>query len=156
FCELNGFEKPNDIKAQNLINACAVAVCKECPDIILAYGFGDEYSFIFKRDTDHFSRRASKLLSVIVSLFTSSYGMKWIEFFPHKDMRSSALFEGEVLCLKASTDIQAYLATNKKNVSKLPTDNSTRGGKFAFLSMGRVTIYTLYPNIYQWAGLPEN
>ncbi|PWA84570.1 2-oxoglutarate (2OG) and Fe(II)-dependent oxygenase superfamily protein [Artemisia annua] len=34
------FEKPNDIKAQNLINACAVVVCKECRDIILAYGFG--------------------------------------------------------------------------------------------------------------------
>ncbi|PWA94480.1 tRNAHis guanylyltransferase [Artemisia annua] len=95
FCQLNGFEKPSDIKAQNLMNACAVEVCKECPDIILAYGFGHEYSFIFKKDFDYYSRRAR---------------MKWTEFFPHNDMRSSALFEGEVLCLKESKDIQAYLA----------------------------------------------
>nr|GEV85308.1 tRNA(His) guanylyltransferase 1-like isoform X1 [Tanacetum cinerariifolium] len=101
------------------INACAVPVCKEFPDIILAYGFDDEY-----RDTDHYSRRASKLVSVIVSLFTSSYRMKWIEFFPHNDMRSSALFEGEVLCLKASTDIQAYLAYKQEECDEKNLKNT--------------------------------
>ncbi|GKD89232.1 putative serine/threonine/dual specificity protein kinase, catalytic domain-containing protein [Tanacetum coccineum] len=49
--------------------------------------------------------------------FTSSYRMKWIEFFPHKDIRSSALFE-EVLCLKASTIIQAYLAYKQEECLK--------------------------------------
>ncbi|GJZ43730.1 hypothetical protein Tco_0590985 [Tanacetum coccineum] len=47
---------------------------------------------------------------------TSSYRMKWIEFFPHKGIRSSALFE-EVLCLKASTIIQAYLAYKQEECS---------------------------------------
>nr|GEZ98018.1 tRNA(His) guanylyltransferase 1-like isoform X1 [Tanacetum cinerariifolium] len=34
---------------------------QEFPNIILAYGFGDEYRFIFKKDTNHYSRRANWL-----------------------------------------------------------------------------------------------
>nr|GEX28652.1 tRNA(His) guanylyltransferase 1-like isoform X1 [Tanacetum cinerariifolium] len=110
FSQVNEFEKPNDEKAQNLMNSCAVSMCQELPHIILAYGFGSEYSFIFRKETDHYKRRASKLLSVIASLFTSAYRMKWAEFFQNKDMRSGASFEAEVLCLKRTSDIQAYLA----------------------------------------------
>nr|GFB89748.1 hypothetical protein [Tanacetum cinerariifolium] len=62
-------------------------------------------SFILRQEIDH----ASELVSVIVSLFTSSYRMKWVEFFPNKDKRSGASFDKEVLCLKRS-EIQAYLA----------------------------------------------
>lgn len=38
-----GLEKPNDKRALNLMNAAAVAVLKEFPDIRLAYGISDEY-----------------------------------------------------------------------------------------------------------------
>ena len=38
-----GFKKPNDIQALNLMNATAVAVMKELPDVRLAYGISDEY-----------------------------------------------------------------------------------------------------------------
>ena len=37
------FEKPNDRRALDLMNAAAVAVFKELPDIRLAYGISDEY-----------------------------------------------------------------------------------------------------------------
>ncbi|GJU66125.1 tRNA(His) guanylyltransferase 1-like protein isoform X1 [Tanacetum coccineum] len=114
FSQVHEFKKPNDEKALNLMNSCAVSMCKELPHIMLAYGFGNEYSFIFRPETDHYNRRASKLVSVIVSLFTSSYRMKWTEFFPNKDMRSGAFFEGEVLCLKRTSDIQAYLAFKQR------------------------------------------
>ncbi|GJV67210.1 tRNA(His) guanylyltransferase 1 isoform X1 [Tanacetum coccineum] len=114
FSQVHEFKKPNDEKALNLMNSCAVSMCKELPHIMLAYGFGHEYSFIFRPETDHYNRRASKLVSVIVSLFTSSYRMKWTEFFPNKDMRSGAFFEGEVLCLKRTSDIQAYLAFKQR------------------------------------------
>lgn len=43
FGELHEFEKPNDEKALNLMNACATAVLEEYPDIVFSYGFGDEY-----------------------------------------------------------------------------------------------------------------
>lgn len=43
FSEVNEFEKPNDEKALNLMNCCAIAVLEKYPDIIFAYGYSDEY-----------------------------------------------------------------------------------------------------------------
>jgi len=37
------FEKPNDRRALDLMNAAAVAVMKELPDLVLGYGVSDEY-----------------------------------------------------------------------------------------------------------------
>lgn len=39
----HGFEKPNDARALDLMNACAVALAKEFPDIRIAFGESDEY-----------------------------------------------------------------------------------------------------------------
>jgi tRNA(His) guanylyltransferase len=38
-----GFEKPNDKRALELMNAAARAVMSEIPDITIAYGVSDEY-----------------------------------------------------------------------------------------------------------------
>jgi tRNA(His) 5'-end guanylyltransferase len=37
------FAKPNDRNALDLMNAAAVAVMTELPDLVLAYGNSDEY-----------------------------------------------------------------------------------------------------------------
>lgn len=37
------FEKPNDPRALDLMNAAAVEVMKALPDINIAYGVSDEY-----------------------------------------------------------------------------------------------------------------
>lgn len=37
------FEKPNDRRALDLMNAAAKAVMTELPDIVIAYGISDEY-----------------------------------------------------------------------------------------------------------------
>jgi tRNA(His) guanylyltransferase len=39
------FEKPNDRRALDLMNAAAVEVMKELPDLNIAYGVSDEYRF---------------------------------------------------------------------------------------------------------------
>ncbi|MCJ1333966.1 tRNA-His guanylyltransferase [Thelotrema lepadinum] len=39
------FEKPNDSRALELMNASAVAVMNELPDVSMAYGVSDEYRF---------------------------------------------------------------------------------------------------------------
>lgn len=39
------FEKPNDRRALDLMNAAAVSVMKALPDLIIAYGVSDEYRF---------------------------------------------------------------------------------------------------------------
>nr|GEW55075.1 tRNA(His) guanylyltransferase 1 [Tanacetum cinerariifolium] len=45
FSEINEFEKPNDERALNLMNSCATSVMEQYPDIVFAYGYGDEYRF---------------------------------------------------------------------------------------------------------------
>ncbi|RYC65336.1 hypothetical protein CHU98_g883 [Xylaria longipes] len=44
-CAKYDFHKPNDVRALNLMNAAAKAVMTELPDITIAYGVSDEYSF---------------------------------------------------------------------------------------------------------------
>jgi tRNA(His) 5'-end guanylyltransferase len=41
------FVKPNDRNALDLMNAAAVAVMKELPDLVLAYGNSDEYRYVY-------------------------------------------------------------------------------------------------------------
>ncbi len=40
------FEKPNDRRALDLMNAAAKAVMNELPDIVVGYGVSDEYRFV--------------------------------------------------------------------------------------------------------------
>ena len=40
------FEKPNDRRALDLMNAAAKAVVSEHPDIVIAYGVSDEYRYV--------------------------------------------------------------------------------------------------------------
>ena len=42
-CAKYGFEKPNDRRALDLMNAAAVSVMKDLPDLCIAYGVSDEY-----------------------------------------------------------------------------------------------------------------
>jgi len=43
FSDVHAFEKPNDIRGLQLMNKCALEVCKEFQDIVIAYGESDEY-----------------------------------------------------------------------------------------------------------------
>ncbi|KAL8858853.1 MAG: hypothetical protein Q9178_004657 [Gyalolechia marmorata] len=45
------FEKPNDQRALDLMNAAAIGVLKELPDIAIAYGISDEYRSIIGNRT---------------------------------------------------------------------------------------------------------
>jgi tRNA(His) guanylyltransferase len=61
FSEKHSFDKPNDKCALDLMNACATRVMKSYDDVLLAYGQSDEYSFVFKKDTQLYSRRSAKV-----------------------------------------------------------------------------------------------
>lgn len=47
FSDEHGFEKPNDLRALQLMNKCAETVMKEFTDIVIAYGQSDEYRLSF-------------------------------------------------------------------------------------------------------------
>lgn len=45
FSSEHEFTKPNDKRALDLMNSCAMACMRDMPDIILAYGESDEYRY---------------------------------------------------------------------------------------------------------------
>ncbi|XP_058099565.1 tRNA(His) guanylyltransferase 1-like isoform X1 [Magnolia sinica] len=110
FSEVHEFDKPNDEQALNLMNSCAVSVVEEFPDIVFSYGVSDEYSFVMKKTTKFYQRRASKILSLTVSLFSSAYVMKWKEFFPQKELKYPPYFDGRVVCYPSTEILRDYLA----------------------------------------------
>ncbi|XP_077212685.1 tRNA(His) guanylyltransferase 2-like isoform X2 [Tasmannia lanceolata] len=110
FSEDHEFDKPNDERALNLMNSCAMAMLEEFPDIVFAYGVSDEYSFILKKTSQLYERRASKILSLTVSFFSSVYGFMWKEFFPNKKLKYPPYFDGRVVCYPSAKILQDYLA----------------------------------------------
>ena len=81
FCSLHDFKKPNDIRAIHLMNSAAEYVCNNFNEIFLAYGQSDEYSFVLNKNTSLFGRRIDKILSCMVSAFTSAYVFNWSKHF---------------------------------------------------------------------------
>lgn len=84
FSTLHNFEKPNDLKALQIMNESAKSVCQNFNDILLAYGQSDEYSFVLKKKSNLYKRRKEKIISVIVSLFTSAYNSNFEKIFKKK------------------------------------------------------------------------
>ena len=58
FSEKHNFSKPNDTRALGLMTRSARSVMEELEDVVLAYGQSDEFSFVFKRTSTWFKRRA--------------------------------------------------------------------------------------------------
>lgn len=97
------------------MNAAGVAVMQEFRDVILAYGQSDEYSFVFRKDTIAFKRRASKLLTYVTSLFSTSYVMNW----PHwmgRPLAYAPCFDGRVVLYPSDENLRDYLSWRQADV----------------------------------------
>ncbi|XWS12836.1 hypothetical protein CRYUN_Cryun37aG0124500 [Craigia yunnanensis] len=103
FSDIHEFNKPNDKQALDLMNLCSVAVLKEFQDIIFSYGVSDEYSFVLKKASQLSQRRASEIVSVILSFFSSTYVMKWKDVFLKKELKYPPSFDGRAATLIIST-----------------------------------------------------
>ncbi|CAN7115342.1 unnamed protein product [Brassica rapa subsp. narinosa] len=115
FSQVHEFEKPNDEAALNLMNSCSAAVLEEYPDIIFAYGFSDEYSFVLKKTSRFYQRRASKILSLVASFFAAAYVTKWKEFFPHRKLEYAPSFTSKVVTCATPEVLQVYLAWRQQD-----------------------------------------
>ncbi|KAL2154986.1 hypothetical protein VTH82DRAFT_3662 [Thermothelomyces myriococcoides] len=106
-----GFEKPNDKRALELMNAAARAVMAELPDITIAYGVSDEYSFVFHKSCSLFERRASKLVSTVVSTFTAYYVHFWPVHFPDTPLSPPMpSFDGRAVCYPTVQNLRDYMS----------------------------------------------
>eukprot|EP00057_Strongylocentrotus_purpuratus_P033629 XP_792143.2 PREDICTED: probable tRNA(His) guanylyltransferase [Strongylocentrotus purpuratus] len=110
FSDIHGFEKPNDLRGLSLMSEAATSVMTEFKDIILAYGQSDEYSFVMKKDTTQYGRRASKLATTVSSLFASSFVFLWPKFFPDTPLQYPPAFDGRCVLYPSNKNLRDYLS----------------------------------------------
>jgi tRNA(His) guanylyltransferase len=87
-------------------------------DIFLAYGQSDEFSFVFKKDTKIYNRRAEKILTCInnityidiVSTFTSSYVYNWSKVFVDKELKYAPTFDGRIILYPSLQNLKDYMS----------------------------------------------
>ncbi|KAE8353749.1 Thg1 C terminal domain-containing protein [Aspergillus coremiiformis] len=106
------FKKPNDRRALDLMNAAAVEVMKDLPDLCIAYGVSDEYSFVFHPSCQLFERRSAKLVTTIVSTFTAHYVYLWGTYFPDTPLQSPYLpsFDGRAIIYPTTRNLRDYMS----------------------------------------------
>ena len=110
FSQLHNFSKPNDERALGLMNKAARTVMEMLCDIVISYGQSDEYSFVFKKSTKTYNRRASKLSSVVVSHFSSAYVFYWKDFFKNEPLQYPPAFDGRVVLYPSDKNLRDYLS----------------------------------------------
>ncbi|KAI1448612.1 tRNA guanylyltransferase [Annulohypoxylon stygium] len=110
-CAKYNFEKPNDRRALDLMNAAAKAVVSEIHDITIAYGVSDEFSFVFHKSCTLFERRSSKIVSTIVSTFTAYYIHLWSTYFPDTPLSPPLpSFDGRAVCYPNVQNLRDYMS----------------------------------------------
>nr|CAG4651210.1 EOG090X0AR4 [Simocephalus serrulatus]SVE94413.1 EOG090X0AR4 [Simocephalus serrulatus] len=111
FSAEHNYEKPNDIRSLSLMTHAATSVMEEFKDICLAYGQSDEYSFIFRKETQAYSRRSSKLSTNVCSLFTSAFVYHWSEHFPTiSKPLYPPVFDGRTVLYPSDQNMRDYLS----------------------------------------------
>ncbi|SHO79897.1 Similar to S.cerevisiae protein THG1 (tRNAHis guanylyltransferase) [Malassezia sympodialis ATCC 42132] len=110
FSHQHGFSKPNDANALELMNEAARHVMREFKGhITLAFGESDEYSFLIDRDSGLYNRRQSKLISHIVSLFTSAYVFAWRRYMD-VSLQYPPSFDGRLVMYPTHKEVRDYFA----------------------------------------------
>jgi len=110
FSEAHDFKKPNDKPALDLMTKCAKKVMQEFNECVVSYGQSDEYSFVFRKDCSLYSRRPSKIVTNVCSLFASSYVFHWKDFFPEKDLKYPPAFDGRAVLYPTDKNMRDYLS----------------------------------------------
>ncbi|KAH9481879.1 tRNA(His) guanylyltransferase [Psilocybe cubensis] len=110
FSDQHEFAKPNDIRALELMDHAAKDVMTEYPDIVLAFGESDEFSFLLRKSTTLYNRRESKIVSTLTSLFTSSYVLNWPKYFPNTPLKYPPSFDGRIVLYPEEKHIRDYFA----------------------------------------------
>ncbi|KAL4806507.1 Thg1 C terminal domain-containing protein [Aspergillus unguis] len=106
------FKKPNDRRALDLMNAAAVEVLKDLPELVIAYGVSDEYSFVFHPTCELFERREAKLVTTIVSTFTAHYIHQWGNYFTDTPLKPPYLpsFDGRAVIYPNKKVLRDYMS----------------------------------------------
>ncbi|XP_022835702.1 probable tRNA(His) guanylyltransferase [Spodoptera litura] len=116
FSDDHKFSKPNDLRALKLMNYAAFNVLRDFNDLLMAFGQSDEYSFIFKKTTTLYKRRAAKLLTTINSKFSSSYVFYWSKFFGDVPLKYPPTFDGRIVLYPSDENLIDYMKWRQADV----------------------------------------
>lgn len=108
-CESHKLIKPNDIRCIRLMISSAFNVISTFPDIFLSYGQSDEFSFAFRKESNVYNRREEKILSLVVSAFTSAFVYNWKLFFD-EDLKFPPSFDGRVVLYPDNKTLSDYFS----------------------------------------------
>lgn len=112
FADLHAWDKPSDDRALRLADRAAqeVAATVLGGECVLGYGQSDEFSFVLRRTTTLFGRRASKLATVAASTFAGAYARFWPDFFPGTPLRATPAFDGRAVAYPSARNLRDYLS----------------------------------------------
>lgn len=117
FAKKHNFHKPNDKRALQLCNAAAMHVLETFDSHLnFAFGESDEFSFILRRESTLFSRREQKIVSTVVSLFTSAYVFNWSRFLPDVKLLYPPCFDGRAVLYPTTRHLRDYLSWRQADV----------------------------------------
>lgn len=92
------------------MNLAATEVLNQLPDIFLAYGQSDEYSFLLHPSCELYERRESKLVSTVVSVFSTAYALFWPQCFPGVSLTPPyPSFDGRAVAYPTLKNLRDYL-----------------------------------------------
>ncbi len=97
FTTEHNFEKPNDLKGIRLMCLAGMTVMQDFNEIFMAYGQSDEFSFVFERKAEVFNRRSEKIVSCVVSRFTSAYMFYWKSIFSTVELKTPPSFDARIV-----------------------------------------------------------
>lgn len=132
FSARHAFTKPNDAQALELMNEAARQVMHAFKGhITLAFGESDEYSFLIDKDSTLYNRRqryvamltGSKLVTHIVSLFTSAYVFSWNNYMS-VPLSEPPSFDGRLVVYPGPQQVRDYFAWRQAD-SMLHDSHST-------------------------------
>ncbi|ROT82538.1 hypothetical protein C7M84_024297 [Penaeus vannamei] len=102
-------EKPNDRRLVQLFEECTRSVMSDFKELVLAYGFGAEFSLVFAKNTTLYRRRAPKLLTNLCSLMASSFVQLWPHHFKECSLIDPPVFEGTVHLFPDDQSLRDYM-----------------------------------------------
>ncbi|TPX56348.1 hypothetical protein PhCBS80983_g04578 [Powellomyces hirtus] len=110
FTATHKFVKPNDERCLHLMSHAAKHVMETYPDVTLAYGQSDEFSFVLRRRTTLFKRREAKIASTLCSLFTAAFVCAWGTFMKDVLLAYPPSFDARVVCYPTERNLKDYFS----------------------------------------------
>lgn len=106
---------------RNTMLPSSQALVKEVNEIVLCYTYSNIVNFVFEKETTLYSRRASKLLSLITSYFSSCFTTALDNV---KGVKSVPVFEGSLFLLPRDQCLRDFLSREQKDCHNINLEDT--------------------------------